>query len=49
MRSPSFCRNTWNAKTSGVPFDQKQYIERARRYMENVIEHPDLMRGLRTP
>ena len=39
----------WNAKTSGAEFDQKQYIERARRYVENVIEHPDLMRGLRMP
>src|SRR6266481_3538732 len=38
---------SWNAKTSGGDFDQKQYIERTKRYVENVIEHPDLMRGLR--
>lgn len=37
----------WNAKTAGVAFDQKQYIERTKRYVENVIEHPDLIRGLR--
>jgi len=37
----------WNAKTSGVAFDQKQYIERTKRYVENVMEHPDLIRGLR--
>jgi hypothetical protein len=29
--------------------NQKQYTERAGRYMENVIEHLDLMCGLRTP
>src|SRR5262245_34199135 len=38
-----------NAKNDGVAFDQNQYIERAKRYVENVIEHPDLMRGLRLP
>jgi hypothetical protein len=37
----------WNAKTAGVEFDQKQYVERTQRYVENVIEHPDLLRGLR--
>jgi hypothetical protein len=37
----------WNAKTTGMAFDQKQYVERAKRYVQNVIEHPDLIRGLR--
>jgi Domain of unknown function (DUF1841) len=37
----------WNAKNAGVSFDEKQYIERAKRYVDNVIEHPDLIRGLR--
>ena len=37
----------WNAKTAGVEFNQKQYVERAKRYMDNVIEHPELIRGLR--
>ncbi len=37
----------WNAKTAGIAFDQKQYIERAKRYVDNVVEHPDLIRGLR--
>ena len=40
---------SWNAKTAGTEFDLKQYVERAKRYVENVIEHPDLMRGLRLP
>ena len=39
----------WNSKTTGEPFDVKQYVERAKRYVETVIEHPELMRGLRTP
>jgi len=37
----------WNAKTTGTTFDQQQYIDRTRRYVENVMEHPDLLRGLR--
>ena len=37
----------WNAKTAGIAFDQKQYVERTKRYVENVISHPDLIRGLR--
>jgi hypothetical protein len=37
----------WNAKTAGVEFNQKQYVERASRYVDNVIEHPELIRGLR--
>ena len=40
---------SWNAKTAGTAFDQKQYVDRAKRYVENVIERPDLMRGLRLP
>jgi Domain of unknown function (DUF1841) len=38
---------SWNAKTAGVAFDQKQYIERVKQYVKNVIEHPELIRGLR--
>jgi Domain of unknown function (DUF1841) len=38
---------TWNAKNNGVGFDQSQYVERVKQYMENVIAHPELMRGLR--
>jgi Domain of unknown function (DUF1841) len=38
---------SWNSKSAGVTFDQKQYIERTKRYVENVIAHPDLLRGLR--
>ena len=37
----------WNAKSNGGTFDQKQYVERAKRYCDNVMEHPDLLRGLR--
>ena len=39
----------WNSKSNGEAFDLKQYVERAKRYVETVIEHPDLMRGLRLP
>ena len=37
----------WSAKTAGVDFDQKQYVDRALRYVDNVIEHPELLRSLR--
>ena len=40
---------SWNAKNNGGSFDTKQYVERARQYVENVIAHPEILRSLRTP
>ena len=40
---------TWNAKTTGEAFDMKQYVERAKTYVENVIQHPEIVRSLRLP
>jgi hypothetical protein len=40
---------SWNAKTVGGTFDPKQYVERAKQYVENVIVHPEIIRNLRLP
>jgi len=34
---------TWNAKTTGEAFDTKQYIERAKRYVETALQHPEIV------
>ena len=38
---------TWHAKTAGVDFDMKQYVERAKAYVQNATQHPDIVRTLR--
>ena len=40
---------TWNAKSAGGAFDTQQYVERATQYVENVIKHPEIIRGLHLP
>jgi len=44
-----FQEQTWSAKAAGAGFDCRQYVERAKRYVENVIAHPGLMRGRSAP
>jgi hypothetical protein len=43
-----FQEQNWNAKTTGEAFDSKQYVERARQYVDTVIQHPEMVRGLRS-
>ena len=38
---------TWSAKAAGVGFDRQQYVERATRYVENVMAQPSLLGGLK--
>ena len=38
---------TWHARDTNSDFDMKQYIERAKSYVENVLQHPKLLRSLR--
>jgi hypothetical protein len=40
---------SWNEKTTGEAFDLKQYVQRARQYVENVMAHPEILRSLRLP
>ena len=40
---------SWNAKSAGAVFDTKQYVERAKQYVENAIAHPEIIRSLRLP
>jgi hypothetical protein len=40
---------TWNARNSDEPFDMAQYVQRARRYVDTVLEHPELIRALKLP
>src|SRR2546425_12879691 len=34
---------TWNARTTGEAFDTKQYVERAKRYVETALQHPEIV------
>ena len=38
-----------NAKGTGEAFDTKRYVEKAQKYAETVIEHPEFLRHLRLP
>ena len=38
-----------NAKGTGEDFDAKKYVEKARKYVEMVLEHPEFLRNLRLP
>ena len=40
---------TWNAKNTGTDFNMKQYIERAKTYVDYVLEHPEIVHSLRCP
>jgi hypothetical protein len=39
----------WNTKGTGEAFDTKRYVEKARKYADAVIEHPEFLRHLRLP
>jgi len=40
---------TWHAKNTGADFNMNQYIERAKAYVENVLQHPEIVHSLRCP
>ena len=40
---------TWHARNSNSDFNMKQYIERAKAYVEDVLQNPEIVRSLRCP